>query len=79
MSTNDHFATGREDRGVNDALRATLDPRAGQVMPTQGVTSLGNAFVLAALAEVKAFNVFIEDNDPHGEHNFGSFEIDGAE
>jgi len=25
----------------------------------------------------KAFNVFIEDNDPNGEHDFGSFEIDG--
>jgi Protein of unknown function (DUF3768) len=22
-------------------------------------------------------NVFIEDNDPHGEHDFGSFEIEG--
>jgi hypothetical protein len=62
---------------LNDALRTTLDPNAGQVMLTQGVTSLGNAFVLAALAEVKAFNVFIEDNDPHGEHDFGSFEIEG--
>ena len=31
----------------------------------------------AALAEVESFNVFIEDNDPHGEHDFGSFEIEG--
>jgi hypothetical protein len=62
---------------LNDELRTSLDPRAGQVMLTQGITSLGNAFVLAALAEVKAFNLFIEDNDPHGEHDFGSFEIEG--
>jgi hypothetical protein len=61
---------------LNDALRTTLDPRARQVMLTQGITSLGNAFVVAALAEVKAFNVFTEDNDPHGEHDFGSVEID---
>jgi hypothetical protein len=62
---------------LNDALRTTLDRRAGQVMLTQGVTSLGNAFVQAALAEVKAFIVFIEDNDPYGEHDFSSFVIDG--
>lgn len=62
---------------LNDKLRTTLDPNSGQVMLTQGVTSLGNAFVQAALAEVKAFNVFIEDNDPQGEHDFGSFVIDG--
>jgi hypothetical protein len=62
---------------LNDKLRTTLDPNSGQAMLTQGVTSLVNAFVQAALAEVKAFNVFIEDNDPHGEHDFGSFEIDG--
>ena len=62
---------------LNDALRTTLNLDSGQVMLTQGVTSLGNAFVQAALAEVKAFNVFTKDNDPHGEHDFGSIEIDG--
>jgi hypothetical protein len=56
---------------LNDKLRTTLDPNSGQVMLTQGVTSLGNAFVKSALAEVKAFNI------SHGEHDFGSFEIDG--
>jgi hypothetical protein len=61
---------------LNDKLRTTLDPNSGQVMLTQGLTSLGNAFVQAALAKLKAFNVFTEDNDPHGEHDFGSFEID---
>ena len=27
--------------------------------------------------EVRTFDAFTADNDPHGEHDFGSFEVDG--
>ncbi len=30
-------------------------------------------FVAAVLGKVRTFNDFTEDNDPYGEHDFGSF------
>ena len=44
---------------------------------TAGVNSKGPEFVAKALIKVIAFNDFTADNDPHGEHDFGSFELDG--
>jgi hypothetical protein len=37
----------------------------------------GNGFVDRAMIAVREFSDFTEDNDPHGEHDFGSFELDG--
>lgn len=60
---------------LNDAFRATLI--GGKVMLTQGIQALGEAGMCAAIETVRAFNTFTEGNDPHGEHDFGSFEIAG--
>jgi hypothetical protein len=49
----------------------------GRVMVTRSVRDLGSAFELAALLKVRAFDAFTADNDPHGEHDFGSFELEG--
>ena len=38
---------------------------------------LGIAFSHQALALVRTLRRFTEDNDPHGEHDFGSFDHDG--
>jgi hypothetical protein len=38
----------------------------------------GIDFIDRAIAAVCAFSEFTEDNDPHGEHDFGAFEIDGV-
>ena len=32
---------------------------------------------MQALAKLKSFDTFTNDNDPYGEHDFGSFELDG--
>lgn len=40
---------------------------------TSGVNALGTKAVVDILISIKAFNNFNEDNDPHGEHDFGSF------
>lgn len=60
-------------RELNDAFRKTLD--GGQCLFTAGVSDMGIPFATAALAAVRAFDAFDADNDPHGEHDFGAFEI----
>jgi len=68
-------AQSRTDRirQLNDAFRTTLE--GGKCFFTPGVSDMGVPFATAALAAVKAFDTFTPDNDPYGEHDFGSFEI----
>lgn len=49
----------------------------GRVMVTRSVRDLGLAFERAALLKVRAFDAFTADNDPHAEHDFGSFDLEG--
>ncbi len=58
---------------LNDAFRKSFS--GGKVMMTAGVDALPDMVKCAALHEVATFNGFNEDNDPHGEHDFGSFEL----
>ena len=46
-------------------------------MITAGVQANGPLFVLGAISAVRAFDDFTEDNDPRGEHDFGSFALAG--
>lgn len=63
---------------LNDAFRARLGERgAGKFYVTDGVASCGHDFVAKAIAAVKAFTDFTPDNDPYGEHDFGSVVIEG--
>ena len=61
---------------LNDRFRRAL-PGGGRVYLTAGVNALGPTFVARALTKVIAFDAFDEANDPHGEHDFGSFALDG--
>lgn len=67
----DHTARIRE---LNDAFRRSLS--GGQVMVTRGVVASGQA--MQAIAAVRAFEAFSPSNDPHGEHDFGAFDIKGV-
>jgi hypothetical protein len=62
-------------RTLNDAFRRTFV--GGKVMMTAGISALPDAAQATVLDEVRAFDAFTADNDPHGEHDFVSFEIDG--
>ncbi|MDP2367246.1 DUF3768 domain-containing protein [Rhodoferax sp.] len=62
-------------RSLNDAFRLTFV--GGRVMVTDGVTALPDAIKARALSTVRAFAEFNHENDPHGEHDFGSFEVAG--
>ena len=62
-------------RELNDAFRRTFS--SGRVMLTPGVHELPDMVKAAALQKTATFDAFTEDNDPHGEHEFGSFELCG--
>ena len=62
-------------RDLNDAFRKSF--AGGKVVMTANVASLPEMVRANALIEVARFDRFTPDNDPHGEHDFGSFELCG--
>ena len=62
-------------RELNDRFRTTF--QGGRVMMTAGVDALPPDVKATVLRRVRTFSEFTEDNDPHGEHDFGSFEVAG--
>ena len=62
-------------RLLNDNFRTTFI--GGHVVMTQGVSELPLDTKARALIAVRSFDQFTSDNDPHREHDFGSFEIEG--
>lgn len=61
-------------RSLNDTFRSTLI-FGGQCVMTSGVAALAPETVAQVLNTVRTFNSFTTENDPYGEHDFGSFEI----
>jgi hypothetical protein len=64
-------------RELNDAFRKTLGPTLGRMMLTAGVNALPSDVCAMAIRKVATFDSFDADNDPHGEHDFGSFDLAG--
>ncbi len=62
-------------RALNDAFRKTFS--GGKVVMTASVAALPEMVRANALSEVTRFDRFTPDNDPHGEHDFGNFELGG--
>jgi hypothetical protein len=60
---------------LNDTFRQTFN--GGQVVITAGVQALSPEQQQAVFQVVQTFNIFNEDNDPHGEHDFGAFSLHG--
>ena len=63
----------------NDSLRASIPliSPPDLLVVTRGVWRLGPEAVWKILEMVRDFNDFNEENDPWGEHDFGSFEYKG--
>jgi hypothetical protein len=59
-------------RALNDAFRRSFV--GGTVVVTAGFESLSSDSRRLILARIRAFDNFKEDNDPHGEHDFGLIE-----
>ena len=62
-------------RVLNDNFRSTFI--GGQVVLTAGVADLPLDVKAHVLIQVQTFAEFNADNDPHGEHDFGSLEVAG--
>lgn len=64
---------------LNDAMRRAgpQGPGGNRWMMTAGVMALGTAAAVAASQAVMRFDGFTPDNDPYGEHDFGSLQIAG--
>jgi hypothetical protein len=62
-------------RELNDAFRRSFS--GGKVVITAVVSALPDMVKAAALQKAAQFNDFSEENDPYGEHDFGSFELCG--
>jgi Protein of unknown function (DUF3768) len=74
--------TSLKIRALNDEFRTQTSLIGstiadGTLVITSGVAAHGNDFFDRAVHAVREYSAFTEDNDPYGEHDFGSFEIDG--
>ena len=62
-------------RALNDQFRKQLT--GGQAVITTGIAALGPIAVHRIIEIVKTFDDFCHANDPHEEHDFGAFEVEG--
>jgi Protein of unknown function (DUF3768) len=62
-------------RALNDELRQHLS--GGTAVITLGVAALGAEAVDRIIKTIAVYDDFCHANDPHEEHDFGSFEADG--
>ena len=60
---------------LNDKFRKTFT--GGQVLLTAGIAAMSSEDKANIISLVQNFNDFNDDNDPYGEHDFGSFDYKG--
>lgn len=60
-------------RELNEAFRKGLGD--GQIVVTQGIAARNDVWEI--VQQVRKYNSFDSDNDPHGERDFGTIEING--
>ena len=63
-------------RALNDDLRRHLYD--GGAILIAGIAALGEEAIGHLVNAIATFNDFCTANDPHGEHDFESFDFDGA-
>jgi Protein of unknown function (DUF3768) len=62
-------------RALNDHLRQNLS--TGLAVITPGIAALGPDAVARIVKTISVYDDFCHANDPHEEHDFGAFEVEG--
>lgn len=62
-------------RSLNDRLRQNL--AIGTAIMTPGVAALGQETIARIVKTIEVYDDFCHANDPHEEHDFGAFDVDG--
>jgi hypothetical protein len=70
----DEESRTRKIAELNDEFRQT--GVGGQVFMTPGIDALDESTKAKVIAAVRTYTDFNPDNDPYGEHDFGTFQID---
>jgi hypothetical protein len=65
----------RQIATLNDAFRTSFN--GGTLFMTAGIQALPEEVQVEILYKVRTFDEFTPDNDPHGEHDFGSLTVQG--
>lgn len=65
----------RQIAALNDAFRTSFN--GGILLMTSGIQALPEDVQVEILYKVRTFDDFTPDNDPHGEHDFGSLTVRG--
>ena len=71
-------------RALNDQLRTKVFSQPGRieglfrVMLTEGCQALTPLELDQLTRQIETFTAFTEDNDPHGEHDFGAVTVSGT-
>jgi Protein of unknown function (DUF3768) len=78
MSTPERTQTDRI-RALNDELRQNISRGHSHchAIMTAGIAALGVQAVARIVKTIEVYDDFCHANDPHEEHDFGSFEADG--
>jgi hypothetical protein len=63
---------------LNDDLRRHLSRTSAMAFMTPGIAALGQEAVDRIVQTVATYDDFCRANDPHEEHDFGSFDAEGG-
>jgi Protein of unknown function (DUF3768) len=75
------YDTSLQIRALNDGFRTQRSLIGSAIADntlviTSGVAAHGNDFIDRAVHAVREYSSFSEGDDPYGEHDFGSFDLD---
>jgi Protein of unknown function (DUF3768) len=77
MPTSNEITQTDRIRALNDDLRRNIGRPGGHAVMTAGVVALGAEAVARIVKTIEVYDDFCHANDPHEEHDFGSFDADG--
>ena len=62
---------------LNDRLRVHGDQSIGKIVVHRHITALSGQEMMDIMKAVRTYNDWCEEKDPYGEHDYGSFEMNG--